>query len=83
MKLYDEYGNELQLEDVLGISEFSWARYDEGKVESIDRRVESLSAVVVNLLQLLQSKGIQLTCEDINFLSSGTSGYKTVERIDI
>lgn len=83
MKLYDEYGNELRLEDVLGISEFSWASYNEGKVEGIERRVDSLSAVVVNLLLLLQTKDIQLTCKDINFLSGGTSGYQTVERIDV
>lgn len=83
MKFYDEYGNELQLDSVLGISDFSWARYDEGNLESIERRVGSLSAVVVNLLQLLHTKGIQLSCDDVNFLSSGTSGYKTVERVDV
>jgi len=83
MKLYDEYGNELRIEQVLGIESFDWARYDEGKMESMGRQLESLTGVVVNLITLLQNKGIQLTCDDINYLSHGTSGYKNVARIEV
>lgn len=81
MKLLDEYGNELSLVGVLGMSDYDGAIYDEGKIESLERRVESISQVMVNLLSLLTTKGINLSPEDINFLSSGTSGYKTVEDV--
>jgi len=47
------------------------------------RQLESLTGVVVNLITLLQNKGIQLTCDDINYLSHGTSGYKNVARIEV